>query len=91
MHAYFTESEPIGEQEVLQRVAVDAGLDADEVAEVLASERYVDAVLADEQLAGQIGINGVPFFVIDGRYAVSGAQPADLLLQALETASREAA
>jgi predicted DsbA family dithiol-disulfide isomerase len=91
MHAYFTESEPIGEREVLRRVAVDAGLDADEVAEVLASERYVDAVLADEQLAGQIGINGVPFFVIDGRYAVSGAQPADLLLQALETASREAA
>jgi predicted DsbA family dithiol-disulfide isomerase len=91
MHAYFTESEPIGEREVLQRVAVDAGLDADEVAEVLASERYVDAVLADEQLAGQIGINGVPFFVIDGRYAVSGAQPAELLLQALETASREAA
>lgn len=91
MHAYFTESEPIGEREVLRRVAVAAGLDADEVAEVFASERYVDAVLADEQLAGQIGINGVPFFVIDGRYAVSGAQPADLLLQALETASREAA
>lgn len=91
MHAYFTESEPIGEREVLQRVAVEVGLDAAEVADVLASERYADAVRTDEQLAGHIGINGVPFFVIDGRYAVSGAQPADLLLRALETASREAA
>ncbi len=91
MRAYFTESEPIGEREVLQRVAVEAGLDAGEVADVLASDRYADAVRTDEQLAGQIGINGVPFFLIGGRYAVSGAQPADLLLQALESTSREAA
>jgi predicted DsbA family dithiol-disulfide isomerase len=91
MRAYFTESEPLGEREVLQRIAVEAGLDAGEVADVLAGERYADAVRTDERLAGQIGINGVPFFVIDGRYAVSGAQPADLLLHALETASRDAA
>ena len=91
MRAYFTESEPIGEPEVLSRLAVEVGLDADEVAEVLASDRYADEVRGDEVLAAQIGINGVPFFVVGGRYAVSGAQPAELLLQALETASREAA
>jgi predicted DsbA family dithiol-disulfide isomerase len=91
MRAYFVESEPIGEADVLQRVAVEAGLDAGEVADVLASDRYADAVRNDERLAGQIGIDGVPFFVIGGRYAVSGAQPAELLLQALEAAAREAA
>ena len=91
MRAYFTDSEPIGDPDVLQRVAVDAGLDPDEVAEVLASDRYADAVRADEQVAREIGIDGVPFFVIGGRYAVSGAQSADLLLQALETMAREAA
>ena len=58
---------------------------------MLASDRYADAVRTDERLAGQIGVNGIPFFLIGGRYAVSGAQPADLLLQALETAAREAA
>jgi predicted DsbA family dithiol-disulfide isomerase len=91
MRAYFTEAEPIGEPEVLARLAVEVGLDADEVAEVLAGDRYADAVWADEQLAAQLGISGVPFFVVGGRYAISGAQPAELILQALETASREEA
>jgi predicted DsbA family dithiol-disulfide isomerase len=91
MRAYFTEAEPIGEPDVLARLAVEVGLDADEVADVLASDRYADAVWADEQLAAQLGINGVPFFVVGGRYAISGAQPAELILQALETASREEA
>ena len=91
MRAYFAEGEPIGEPEVLQRLAVEAGLDADEVAEVLAGDRYADAVRADERLAAQIGINGVPFFVVGERYAISGAQPAELIVQALEQASREEA
>jgi predicted DsbA family dithiol-disulfide isomerase len=91
MRAYFTEAEPIGEPDVLARLAIEVGLDADEVAEVLAGDRYADAVRADEQLAAQLGINGVPFFVVGGRYAISGAQPAELILQALETASREEA
>lgn len=91
MRAYFTESEPIGEPDLLQRVAVEAGLDADEVADVLASHRYAEAVRDDERLAQQIGINGVPFFVLAGRYAISGAQPAELMREALQTAAREAA
>jgi len=91
MRAYFTETEAIGEPEVLQRLAVEVGLDPDEVAEVLASDRFADDVRADELLAARIGIGGVPFFVVGGRYAISGAQPAELMLQALETASREEA
>jgi predicted DsbA family dithiol-disulfide isomerase len=90
MRAYFTESEAIGEVDVLQRLAVDAGLDADEVAEVLAGDRYADAVREDEALARRIGIDGVPFFVVGGRYAISGAQPSELIAQALETAASEA-
>jgi predicted DsbA family dithiol-disulfide isomerase len=91
MRAYFTETEPIGDPEVLARLAVEVGLDPDEVAEVLASDRYSAEVRDDEHTAGRIGINGVPFLVFGGRYAVSGAQPSELMLQALEAASREEA
>ena len=53
---------------------------------VLASDRYADAVRADEAKARAYGISGVPFFVVDAKFAISGAQPADLVLQALEQA-----
>jgi predicted DsbA family dithiol-disulfide isomerase len=91
MQGYFCEREPIGDREALARLAVEAGLDAAEVADVLRGDRYADAVREDERLARQYGISGVPFFVLDGRYGVSGAQPADLLLSALTQAWDEAA
>jgi predicted DsbA family dithiol-disulfide isomerase len=84
--AYFTESEPIGDVETLVRVVAEAGLDAQEAGAVLASEAYAEAVRAEEAEARELGINGVPFFVIDRRYGVSGAQPADVLLQVLQQA-----
>src|SRR4051812_25528199 len=87
--ATFTEGEPIGDQTALVRLAVDAGLDKAEVTEVLDSNRYADAVRHDEQQAASYGISGVPFFVIDGKYGVSGAQPADVLVQVLEQAYGE--
>jgi predicted DsbA family dithiol-disulfide isomerase len=90
MKAYFTEGEPIGERDTLVRLAVDIGLVADETRRVLDSEQYADDVRADEQEARALGINGVPFFVLDRRYGVSGAQPSDLLLQALDQAWAEA-
>ena len=86
MRAYFTDSEPIADHATLVRLAEEAGLDASEARAVLDSDRYADAVRSDEQLALQIGIRGVPFFVLDRRYGVSGAQPADALLGALEQA-----
>jgi predicted DsbA family dithiol-disulfide isomerase len=83
MRAYFTEGVAIGDREALVAVAADIGLDA---RAALESGDYADAVRADELLAHRIGIQGVPFFVLNRRYGVSGAQPADVLVQALEHA-----
>jgi len=83
MRAYFTEAEPIGDPDTLVRLMGAIGIDEDEARAVLDGDAYADAVRADEQLARQIGIQGVPFFVLDRRYGVSGAQPADVLLEAL--------
>lgn len=80
---YFSQGEPIGEHAALARMAVDAGLDADDAASVLATDAYADEARADEREAGALGIEGVPFFVFGKRLAVSGAQPAEVLLRAL--------
>jgi predicted DsbA family dithiol-disulfide isomerase len=90
MRAYFSEGEPISDPETLVRLAAEAGVDADAAREVLAGDRYAAEVRDDEQLAAQLGIRGVPFFVLDRRYGVSGAQPPEALLQALEQAWDEA-
>ncbi len=84
--AYFSEGEPIGEAETLVRLAAEVGLDSAEAEAVLASDTYTADVRAEEQEARELGINGVPFFVVDRRYGVSGAQPADVLLQVLDRA-----
>jgi predicted DsbA family dithiol-disulfide isomerase len=86
MKAYFTEGEPIGSTEALQRVAVDAGLPADEVADLLAGDRFASEVDADIRLAQGFGIGGVPFFVVDRAYGASGAQPPEALLELLRRA-----
>ncbi|MFK4867324.1 DsbA family oxidoreductase [Streptomyces sp. CSMPJR101] len=71
----------------LVELAVEAGLDADEVRRVLADpEAYADDVRADEREAAQLGATGVPFFVLDRAYGVSGAQPAEVFTQALTQA-----
>jgi predicted DsbA family dithiol-disulfide isomerase len=90
MRAYFTQSEPVGDHETLTRLAVDAGLDETDVKTVLTSDQYAADVRADEQQAAAYGISGVPFFVVDGRYGVSGAQSPDVLLQTMRTAYAEA-
>jgi predicted DsbA family dithiol-disulfide isomerase len=89
LRAYFTEGEAIGEPSVLHRLAIEAGLPADEVAEVHASERFGAEVREDEDRARLLGINGVPFFVIDERYGISGAQSTELLLEAITGAWAE--
>ena len=80
MRGYFTEGQAIGDPDTLGRLAIELGVDPTG----LHDNAYADDVRADEELAAQIGINGVPYFVLDRRYGVSGAQPSDLLLQALE-------
>ena len=86
LRAYLSDGESIGDPETLVRLAAEVGLDAEEVRAVLASDAYADDVRADEDEASELGIRGVPFFIIGGRYAVSGAQPAELLLLALKKA-----
>ena len=88
--AYFSEGEPIGERETLVRLAAEVGLSEAEADAVLGSDAYTAEVREEEHEATQLGINGVPFFVLDRRYGVSGAQPADVLLQALERAWADA-
>jgi predicted DsbA family dithiol-disulfide isomerase len=90
MRAYFTESEPIGDPDTLVRLMAEIGIDSDEARAVLEGDAYTDAVRADEQLAYRIGIQGVPFFVLNRRYGVSGAHPPEALLEALRR-SEEAA
>jgi len=90
LHGYFVDNDPIGDHETLVRLAVDAGLDEPAVRGVLASDAYADAVRADEKQAGAYGISGVPFFVVDARYGVSGAQSAEILLETLRRAWAEA-
>lgn len=89
LRAYFTEGEPIGEPATLAKLAADVGLDAAEAERVLASDAYLAEVRADQAQARALGIQGVPFFVLDRKYGVSGAQPADLLLGALRQAYAE--
>ncbi|MFB7331543.1 DsbA family oxidoreductase [Streptomyces adustus] len=73
--------------ERLVELAVEAGLDGDAAREVLADpDRYADEVRADAREAAQLGANGVPFFVLDRTYGVSGAQPAEVFTQALTQA-----
>lgn len=84
LKATFSEGEPIGSHDALIRLAAEAGLSVDEAREVLESGRYGDEVRADERRAQVAGISGVPFFVFDERYGVSGAQPPERLLQVLE-------
>jgi predicted DsbA family dithiol-disulfide isomerase len=87
--AYMTDGEAIGDAETLTRLAVDAGLDREEVVAVLAGDAWADAVRADEAEARENNIRGVPFFVFDGRYAVSGAHPAESLAKVLAQAWSE--
>jgi predicted DsbA family dithiol-disulfide isomerase len=82
----FTEGLAVSDHEELTALAVEVGLEEAEVRAVLASDRFADDVRADEAQARAYGISGVPFFVIDGRYGVSGAQPSDLFLQSLTQA-----
>jgi len=79
MRAHHTEGESLGDPATLERLAVDAGLDREEVRDVLGGDRYRSAVRADEQMAASLGINGVPFFVADRRVAASGAQSPEVL------------
>ncbi len=83
LRAYFTEGELISDHDTLVRLAVEVGLDQQEVRELLAGERYADEVREDERTARELGISAVPTFVVDRKLGVSGAQPPEALLELL--------
>ncbi|MCF3964592.1 DsbA family oxidoreductase [Streptomyces fuscigenes] len=85
--ANFAEERSVYARETLLALGVEAGLDEAEVASVLGDpEAYAEEVRADEREAAELGATGVPFFVLDRRYGVSGGQPAELFTQALQQA-----
>jgi predicted DsbA family dithiol-disulfide isomerase len=88
--AYFTRVENVADAEVLRKVATDVGLDAARVDDVLASDAYLEAVRADVAQAQAFGAGGVPFFVVDRKYGVSGAQPVEVFTDVLERAWSDA-
>ncbi|ACV23275.1 Protein-disulfide isomerase [Slackia heliotrinireducens] len=84
--AYFTDNLVMADHDVLRGLAAEAGLPAQDVERVLSSDEFADAVRADEHTAYAMGVHAVPFFVIDGTYAVSGCYPTDDLADVIKQA-----
>ncbi|WP_186672284.1 DsbA family oxidoreductase [Sporosarcina sp. BP05] len=91
LKAYFIDGEKIGTEDVLLRIAEEAGISRDRAKAVLDSDEFADDVRMDIAEAQQIGVKGVPFFVINRKYAISGAQPAEAFANALRQAAEEEA
>ena len=87
--AYFTERRSLFAQDALVDLAADVGLDREEAAATLRNGRYSEAVTSDIEIARQLGATGVPLFVIDDRYGVSGAQAPETFLDVLQRAAAD--
>ncbi|MES2277805.1 MAG: DsbA family oxidoreductase [Bacteroidota bacterium] len=87
--AYFTQGKNTADHDTLVELGVSVGLDADEIKQVLSSNTYAGAIKQDIDEAQQLGIRGVPFFVLNDKYAVSGAQPTEVFLGALQKAEAD--
>ncbi|ADE12214.1 DsbA family oxidoreductase [Sideroxydans lithotrophicus] len=90
MHAYFSESLPVGDRAALAHLAPEFGIAETDALALLESSEYSDRVRADEARAEEFGIKGVPFFVIDEKIGVSGAQPVDTFTKVLQQATQAA-
>ena len=86
LRAYFSEGEPIGDRDSLVRLAASAGLDAAGVKQMLGGDDFADHVRADESFAEELDITGVPFFLIDRKFAIPGAQSVEVFARALDRA-----
>jgi predicted DsbA family dithiol-disulfide isomerase len=87
MHAYFSESLPVGERAALARLAPEFGIAQDEALKLLESNEFEKEVRADEARATAFGITGVPYFVFNEQFGVSGAQPLEIFAKALQQAA----
>jgi predicted DsbA family dithiol-disulfide isomerase len=88
--AYFLEGKNIGDVKTLTHIAAEAGLDRTETDRFLASEKGVVEIKDEEAVGRRLGIRGVPYFVINGTVAISGAQPPDIFVFAIRQAEKEA-
>lgn len=86
LRAHLAEGEQLDDAETLVRLGAETGVPAEQTRRLLASDDYADAVEADLAEARRLGVSGVPFFVLDRRFALSGAQAAEVFLGALRTA-----
>jgi predicted DsbA family dithiol-disulfide isomerase len=91
MDFYFTEGADLTDRETLVRAASAVGLNADDTRSALASDKDVAEVEREAEAAKEAGIQGVPMFIFDGRFAVSGAQAPEYLAEAIERASQQSA
>ena len=89
-NAYFTENKELADKVLLQKIGEECGLDAEDVKEVLSSDKYEDDVLLDEREAARYGIHAVPFFVV-GQYGISGAQSVEGMKATIRKAMEESA
>lgn len=87
--AYFTEGAALGDTGTLVKLVSEVGLEESEIQAILASDKYADKVRADIRRASHLGIQAVPFYVIDEKYGISGAQPVEVLQEKLEQAWTE--
>jgi len=83
MQAYFSESLPVGDRAALARLAPEFGISESDALQMLESDDYTDAVRADEARAAAFKVKGVPFFVFDEQFGISGAQPVEVFAEAL--------
>ncbi|MGN7386432.1 DsbA family oxidoreductase [Sporosarcina sp. SAFN-015] len=89
LKAHFVNGEVIDSEETLLAIAEEVGLSMERAQQTLQSDEFADDVKKDIAEAGQLGVQGVPFFVINRKYAISGAQPAEVFTQALEKVAAE--
>jgi len=87
--AYFTDGKDLNNLDTLSQLGIEVGLESEAITKVLHSNAYSKEVKQDIQEANAIGVQGVPFFVFDNKYAISGAQPATAFLQTLEKVWQE--
>lgn len=87
--AYFTDSKNVSDFNILVDIASNIGLDKEETIKVLNSNEYKDLIRKDEEMAGHYGISSVPFFIFNDKFSVSGAQPKEVFLMALNKAIEE--
>ncbi len=89
LKAHFTDSLDIGDHATLAQLSSEIGLDGNEALDVLSNDQYSENIAADRAEGSKIGIQGVPFYVVNDKYVISGAQPSEVFLETLQQVWKE--